>query len=390
MLDKKISYWKLFIILLVVKTLAGWGYGYIMKTQYNGADTFEYYRKGVYLAQLAATDPDQYFRLIFGPIGGNIPDEIADHVARIGYWDSTGSYFMNRVSGIFALLSFQNYWGMVFLLNILVSGSLLLLLKTFWGSPSTLKGLISIGLPSLIFWTSGFHKDAWILMGIIWMVFGCFHFFRSYQWYYLICILAGSFLLLQIRDFVWIILVGMLVVYAVINRYKLHAFLSYLIISLIGILMVAFINPSLGENTVLEKFKISQEKFITESVGVGKSFHPTDWDPTAEAFLQMLPEASINAFFRPFLTESQSLIQWVSSIETLVVFLGLLGLLLYRKGCLGYETSLLLFFALANLILIGYLVANSGTLTRYRSIYLGLIWMILVLEIKKPLVDTKG
>jgi hypothetical protein len=94
--------------------------------------------------------------------------------------------------------------------------------------------------------------------------------------------------------------------------------------------------------------------------------------PTLWGFVRFFPEALFNALFRPFIEDCHYLLQYISSLEMMFFVFGLAGVIFFyrkaaRKQPLHY---FLLFYALSNFALIGYLLSNSGTIARYRCVAL--------------------
>ena len=95
----------------------------------------------------------------------------------------------------------------------------------------------------------------------------------------------------------------------------------------------------------------------------------------------MAPMASINVIGRPFIWECQDFLQVLACLE-IMCFLGLIlfALVLKRKSVQAPNLLLkfIIVYSLCNLLLIGLLVPNAGTIVRYRSISLGLLSALLI------------
>jgi hypothetical protein len=102
--------------------------------------------------------------------------------------------------------------------------------------------------------------------------------------------------------------------------------------------------------------------------------------PDAGSFLKALPEALRNIFLRPLPGEEAKVFYLVFSLE-MFFFWAVMGWMVYRIfktkffEPTGFAVAITL-FSLANLLIIGYTITNTGAIIRYRSIFLPgiLLW----------------
>ena len=164
-------------------------------------------------------------------------------------------------------------------------------------------------------------------------------------------------------------------------RYQWNQFKTYLFSYISFSLIVSLLCFSFTNHSIFELLSNQQQLFINEK---GGSFIDgiDPMHPSLTGFIFFIPTAIINVLARPFLWECKDILQFISGIEILL-FLTLCVFAFYAKSEIKVPrrnsiTSLITAMAVSNLMLIGLLVVNVGTIVRYRSIAIGLISIIFV------------
>lgn len=166
--------------------------------------------------------------------------------------------------------------------------------------------------------------------------------------------------------------------------YKVHchsqrAIWSYASVYVCSVLLGILLCEGLLGKSVFELLSQRQLMFLAEKGGSSipdvVPFEATFW-----GVLSTLPMAVLNILGRPFLWDCNDVLQLMASLEILS-FVVLLIFALSCKKPAAQATNPLLFFLLAytvsNLVLVGLLVYNIGTLVRYRAISLGILSTLL-------------
>ncbi|MCO4813115.1 MAG: hypothetical protein KC454_00280, partial [Flavobacteriales bacterium] len=96
-----------------------------------------------------------------------------------------------------------------------------------------------------------------------------------------------------------------------------------------------------------------------------------------------IPEAIINTLFRPFITDTGSLLKYPAVIETFLVFLFLL-IAVSRRRKIDFNQrkiiSVLVVFIITLSIIIGWVTPISGAIVRYRiPVYYGIVMISMIL-----------
>ncbi len=133
----------------------------------------------------------------------------------------------------------------------------------------------------------------------------------------------------------------------------------------------------------LEKWKIHFMRPKSNSY-----FELTDLDFNFFQLIKVTPEALLNSFFRPFITENGGALKWVSVIELFVVwFLFLFSFKWIKNSPSHYIEFYLLLgtIIILSALLIGWTTPVSGAIVRYRiPIHLGMIIIAILNWKQKP------
>ena len=240
-----------------------------------------------------------------------------------------------------------------------------------------LAGLI-FGLPSVLFWTSGLHKDSLIYLSLAFILYGLSHRLRLGHFH--TCLYGGLALMLLFRPYLLALLLPCLLGFVLCLRFpQRHPLVSYLWIyglMVLGLGLVEWFYPNYGPLS----FLAGRQRLFNLEAGGSNLEHFGDLGEGGWWYvLKSLPWALVKVLARPFLWECQDFLQLMAAIEVLIC-LTVLGIWAFARrgvaqdlGPLGY---FMLFYALSNLVLVGLLVSNLGTIVRYRSLALGLlVWV---------------
>jgi hypothetical protein len=146
-------------------------------------------------------------------------------------------------------------------------------------------------------------------------------------------------------------------------------------LSFIGVFLVTKFVFGIG---LFEILATQQANFLAES---GNSSIPntSPFDPSIWGVISTIPIAVVNVLGQPFLWETKDFLQLIASLEILC-FLGMVVFVFFLRKQPTTAPNLLLHFIVAytltNLLLVGLLVSNIGTIVRYRAIALGLLFAL--------------
>lgn len=397
---------KLILMLFFLRLGLGAIYGQLHLEYFDAGDTFLYFEESQLIAQTIWPYWDYYWESWTGqapvlpaaevylyPDWSFIQRDFGTyalvHIHAIPQFFSAGSYFLHgffvAFLGLFASLNF--YW----------------VLNRHMQLPPRLLQIACFFMPSMLFWTSGLHKDVWVYLSISGLFLGLDAYYRQ-LWKRAFCFLGLALLGLAVfRTYLLGLAFPALTAASLLpfffkNR-PVRAYLS--VYALLGLGLFAL--EMTGYFSPLQLLANRQGAFLAEKGGSVIS-EATSWQPNFFSFFAYLPKALFNVCFRPLIWNVKDSLQLAAALEILsfwlLFFLGL------NKGRTPQKRSpifyFMFFYALSNLLLIGLLVVNLGTIVRYRSIALHFLVILLLQSFrlihqyfqakesgKKPLLPSK-
>jgi hypothetical protein len=344
------------IIIFLLKIIAGIFYGWIGVFYGNLAqmvDTWMFHYEGIEGYELLRSDPSQFFSGLFKnqyqEYGGFLSDDNS-------WWNDLHNNFFIMIISFFNLLSFGNYYiNVIFysfltlygpiglyrvMLHIFPTRQLAVLLATFL-------------LPSFIYWTSGIHKDGFVFVGFILIIYNIYFGIenKNFSLKRILFILCGLLLLLTLRNYLLVIILPALIAWLVASRSKAKPVFTFLAVYLfftIAFFSLKYLSPELDfPQAVVNK-------------------------PTVMGFTKNFPEAFTLSVIRPYPSDVNHLLSLAASAEINLLLFCFILFLIWRRNGKPTDPFLLfcLFFSLTVLLTIGYTVNFLGAIVRYRSLVL--------------------
>lgn len=374
-------------VLFVVKTILAGLYLWVYQHYYGGGDTMLYLRDGQIIYDTLYTNPKAYLMLCFGPSDlSEVPALIATQVDAMGFWHDTGHYMVVRSIALMNLVSFGvpmvNYMFMALLSSlglIFIYKALCLVTK-----PNRWLQLAVFGIPSVLFWTSGLHKEGLVLFFAgafitdgtkllkgdikpLW-IFGC---------------IVGFGMLFLVRDFVAILMLPAVFALLLARGLPKHAWAVFLTVYSLTLLMGVYI-PLPGGGSYLDLILTKQEQFRALQDG-GTEMTVQALKASTVSLIANLPGAFYRALISPLELINGSWPQTLSAIETLALLCMTLFAFLkkdHSKALKDPYALAFLFMGISLLLLIGYIVPNIGAIVRYRSIALLFFFIGMLIHLK--------
>jgi hypothetical protein len=344
-----------------------------------------YYSQGNDYWDLNDWGIEEYQLLIKNPLGffTNIIDD--GYSSHGGFFDSTASFWNDlenniliKALGITNIFSRGNYYINSLFFNFFGFFGHVALYKVFSRIYPTKKYQVITGcflLPSALLFTSGINKDNVIFTLLCFFCYGIFFSMRHGFTLKRIILLVASFSgILLIRNYVALILIpGLLswILSSFNQRRKKWVFAGTWSGVLAIAISVSLAVPSIDPAKIIAR---KQNDFLT--LGIANSQIQMDiLQPTTASLLRHSPQAFNHGFLRPWVFESGNIFTVLFAIELyfyiLLVLLCIAGYLrpTNSSGFQPFVPFIVLASCLA-LLLIGYIVPNTNSLVRYRSIYL--------------------
>jgi hypothetical protein len=290
-----------------------------------------------------------------------------------------GTYLLSHVHAIPQFFSFGFYnVHIVFVAFLALLGSLNIYraLSDTINLPEYFLIFACFFMPSVLFWTAGLHKDVWVYLGISLLLLGLRKVFLSKKIANLE-IFAGVLVIALFRYYlVPLIVPGIIAMAWSVNNSNSAPLYKYLTVySIFGLFLFAL--EFFGFYPLLNVLAERQSEFLNEMGN--SSIHGVEpLKASWSHFFLQIPQSLVNVCFRPFIWDCNDVLQLISALEILVFWVFALLSISYRRtetkaNPLSY---FLFFYAASNLLLVGLLVSNVGTIVRYRSIALSLLFVV--------------
>jgi hypothetical protein len=233
-------------------------------------------------------------------------------------------------------------------------------------------------MPSVLFWTAGLHKDVWVYFGLSILFLGL----RKLVLFKKIAfpeILGGIIIIFFYRYYLFFLIIPALLAIMwsvlIVKRSPLFKFITAYTIFFCFLLIADL----LGVFPIMEILSSRQQDFLSET-GNSAIKGALPLEPSVLSLISQLPVATLNVCFRPFIWDCNDLLQYVAAIEIIIFWVFVIVSFPYRKieKAANPLSYFLFFYAVSNLLLIGLLVSNVGTIVRYRSIALSLLFVVVL------------
>lgn len=352
-----------------IKVLLGCLYGYLFLRFYDGDDTWRLHANSITEKKLLLTDPLTFFSE-FGPATAIRNGEGLVNVLQL-YLVDLEYCLQAKTLGIINVISGENYFiNVVFWNFILFWGHywlFSLLIKEF----PTSRQMLLVGIflfPPVIFWLSGIRGDGLLLFFLALLLLHFYRWINNARAKSELWVVIGFAGLLIMRNSIAFLILPALVAWWITARHTRKPFLTFGLVY--GIALILFFGSTLLPNGNLTTSIVKRQGEFFQLKGT--AFGLDTLQPTVKSFIKILPQAAENTFLRPYPWEADGPLQWMASVEAILVFL-IVILAIFRKN---YQRNtlknpfilVLLFFALTLYLSIGYTVPFPGAIVRYKII----------------------
>jgi len=353
-----------------------------------------------------AESPLHFLQLLTRSSLENVPEHL--EVYRTGLFIEwhVAEYHMVRLFAILNVFSFGNAWGNIILLALLCFCAEMALYRTiihhfdFSRNGRSIVFGVLFFLPSTLFWSSGLLKEGPVLILL------CFIMVQVISWQRTagsgelirrIFILAICFVALYgIRDYVALLclinLMGIVIAStgAFFRKRRVIVTAAFSGLTVAAIIIGAEIS---GSNSFYVYLQQEQHYFTLGAPDPEYQFELLDGTPQDVLF--KVPYVLNNVLFRPNILHSNDLFRVYQSIELMLVWGIILFLLLKRrKFRINHPAAVFcIFLCLELLFIFGLMVNDADTLSRYRSIpVLGLLLLLVtgVYGTTRPIKQNEG
>ena len=361
----------------LLKCISAFYFGYLFnKNILTGNDTFNYLRNSEIIYSSIQESWLTYFKLTFGRNWHSNPDlNLIPYIDNMDFWYDNSNYLMVRINAIIRLFSFgiYNVHAVIFaFISFIGIYNLYLFFENKVFNKRILQ-IILFGIPSIVFWTSGVHKEAIVIFALGMSLYNTDKLFSTqYERKHVILTILGLFILGSIRIYILAFLIPLYI--AIILSQKIsfpkRTFRFYAALTIfLCIISLALIDTLIPNFSLFNEFIVRRSHFLR--ISGNTTFDVVTNFNSIEGFIMVIIDAIINPFIHPFPNESNLFLVFIASLETylmLFIILATIFSLSYKNLYKNPYALFCILFSLSILFLIGLIVNNSGAIVRYRSI----------------------
>jgi hypothetical protein len=360
------------------------------------ADIFKYFDDSKIMANAILTKPLDYIQMLLG-IHNDSSYFSTNYYEHMNNWfriyDSnifSDSHLIIRFNAFVMLFSFGYYNVHTVFICFLSFIGLTALMKFFITYAPKCKFGIFVSLfyiPSVLFWGSGVLKE-----GLIFFALGLFlhysnNFFERFNFWNSLVIFGSILLLLYTKIYIFLLIFPLVIIFKSLKQYSKNnigiAFFTVLFFT--G--LVSYISLNILANIdILAVLANKQHDFIAlaNSQTTGSLISNNQLTPDWLSFIQQLPMAIVNTFFRPIIGLDNSPMMFPAIIENLC-FIILLGFSFAFPAKLNRSQKMVfhlsLWFVIGVFLLTGITTPILGAIVRYKSIalpFLGVMFSLII------------
>ncbi|MFT3981043.1 MAG: hypothetical protein QM687_11270 [Ferruginibacter sp.] len=371
---------RVILILFLVKVAAGLANGYITEEfGRNSSDNWALNALSFSEYHLLLADPAVFLKELFvsNYNGGGYDNMFGSFGS---FWNDLENNILAKSLAPFNVISRNNYYINSIVFNFFGFFGHIALFRLFTHLYMHKRTVVLAGaffLPTALFFNSSLSKDNVVFTFLAMFCF-CLYFYTlsGFTWRrtaWLLFFFAGVLLM---RNHIALLLVPPAVSFFLSFRLRVRPavlFAGCIALLLVLLLVVPPVVPSLNPAAVISH---KQQDFL--ALGIANTQIPINAvEPNSISLLQNMPQAFVHGFFRPWITDIQSgfvCLQFIEIACYLLFFL-LAAYYFIRSGRRNIHPFVLFCFFFVSMVYImnGYIVPNTNTLVRYRSIYLPLI-----------------
>ncbi|WP_462252902.1 hypothetical protein [Ferruginibacter sp.] len=323
--------------------------------------------------------------------GGKQIDELADNGYK-GYLAIESNYLVVKICAVLCFFTFSKYLIINLICGFIAFLGSWQLFKFFYSLYPQLSKPIAIacmGIPSVLFWSSGISKDTICIASIGFLTKSLYDIVIEKRHILLntfIALLAlyltytiKSYIVLSYLPFFFIFLIFKTINQTsnVLVKVAFKIFIPILVF--VSVYYIASNSEDMfteySSEKILESVAHTQDAFNSQAAKTDGSFFTLgDFGGGVGDLVRLAPIAIGTTFFRPFLWESRNLIMVLSALEGLLLLLFTLNLFISKRGFFVFVkqffTNSLVFycfsFSVVFAVFVGISTFNFGSLARYK------------------------
>lgn len=365
---------------------------------YGRQDTLGFYLSSEALANLFYENTSAYIKMLLGSRSPDVLDAFTPTTGYPWYRRDLQSFFVVRVTSIFTIIGFKNYFttSILFAWFFFTGFWKLFLLLCDIKPQFTKQFFIAVFLvPSVMFWSSGILKDTISLSMMGWLLYSAYFAFvkKKKVFINIIGCVISTYFILSVKPYIIVALIPGLFIWIGWNYLKKieNKVLRFIVtpFTLATFVSVAlFILGIFGEflgfygtlDGIITKAIITYDDHIRAEQYGENFYYLGEFDGTISDFFAKAPFALIAGLFRPFIWEARNIFMILAAIENLILLV-VFTTIFWRTGVVKTITIILddplvifsLSFAFVFAFAVGISTANFGALVRLKTPMLPLL-----------------
>lgn len=371
--------------IFISKISLGLLYGLIHHTYFKGGDTFIYLQESTLIGRTFLDHPNYYISSILGWDIAAPNAEVFTYPDAWFWWKDLGTYALVHLHALLYPFTFGHYELHIFFIAIIglfASLNFYKIFQTILELPPLILIICCFFLPSISFWTAGLHKDAYVYFGLSLFWVGLLELQQNARNNKTFLKLIGGLLVIGLaRHYLLLLLCPATIAYFLSFKCNSKQTLGVYISVYTTFLFLSFVLTKELWGADLFQILVDKQAAFSSEIGGSSIQNIEPLNPSIIGVVSMIPMAFINVLSRPFLWECQDFLQFLASIEILSFLVLLFISFAIKKNQIKKPNSLIYLivtYTISNLLLVGLLVSNIGTIARYRAIALGILSALLM------------
>jgi hypothetical protein len=372
----------------LLKIIGGFTAGFIYIFYYNGGDTTYYFDAIKSLTHYLYSNPFDIVHIFASPKLLRTENfEILKLVNQNAYLGDVPTFTVVKICTFFNFFCFDSFFAIITLcalFSFYCSWKFYIALGELYPDLKKKFGFAIFYMPSAIFWGSGIFKDTFTLGAIFLLIYSFIYIFilRKFKLTYLLSLIISLYLLKNIRSFFLITILPFLVFWVFQHNYnRIKNFGLKIVLAPIFILILTgfvVVGTQLLNNYFVE---LDAEKFQDKLIGFqgwhttlkGSAYNLGEMEYTTLGYLKKFPAAVNVTFFRPYITEVNKPIIFLSFLQGLFFTIFTIYIIFrynfvrfFAQLSKSYDAIALLGFSLFFGFITGLTSYNFGALDRYK------------------------
>lgn len=370
---------KIVVVFFLIKILVSFSFAKF----YGSSDSFTYFNDSLGVYKVLFINPLHFLQLFFTAYDNHSDNALPPHINHylseynIIFWSRfwNSEFMVIRFLTLFNIFTLGHYYpDAVFFAFISMIGIFYLyrLFLRWFPEKNFLLITAFLAIPSVIFFTSGIHKEAptiFIIGLILWnfnkICEGDLNLKKLFT------LIISFYVLYELRMFILVFMIPNLIGYYWWFKSPKKFFLKFALIHLIYWTAAFHVNLIFPSFNLLYNIVLKQELFL--KLNGNTNFQVTPLQSNFFSLLKNSPNALKDAMFYPFIVKPTTLFQWLIYFEGIALII-IFSICLIKNKIRNLKfhplTVFSFTFSLSVLILLGLIVPNLGAMVRYKSLVL--------------------